>query len=225
MKIRFGRFTLDVDARQLSRGDTPLHLSPKAFDLLTMLVEQRPAVVEKAALRQRLWPDVHVVDAALTNLIAEVRAALKEGTAETTFLRTVHGIGYAFASEEIAQSGGAEPSPTPFWLVWNDRPIVLMPGEHVVGRDAACDVWVDADGVSRRHARLRVRADAPDRVVTIEDLGSTNGTYVRGRKVTSETRLENGDRIGMGRATLVFRAWKPADGPTKRVKAPGRTPR
>jgi len=252
VRVRFGAFTLDVEVRQLTRAGEPLHLSPKAFDVLTMLVEQRPAVVAKSALRQRLWPDVHVVDATLTNLVAEIRGVLREGTADSTFVRTVHGVGYAFAGEAITQrragdigtrSRGEESStrsrgpesgtrsrrdeveqtrPTPFWLVWKDRPIVLAPGDNIVGRDAACGVWVDADAVSRRHARIRVPADGDERGVTIEDLSSTNGTYVQGRRVTGEIRLENGDRIRMGHATLVFRERKAADAPTKRVKAPGR---
>jgi DNA-binding winged helix-turn-helix (wHTH) protein len=225
VRVRFGAFTLDVEVRQLTRAGEPLHLSPKAFDVLTILVEQRPAVVEKAALRQRLWPDVHVVDAALTNLIAEIRGVLREGTADSTFVRTVHGVGYAFAgeaSDELYERAPETPRATPFWVVWKDRPIVLAPGDHIVGRDAACGVWVDADGVSRRHARIRVPADGEARGATIEDLSSTNGTYVKGRCVTGETPLENGDRIRMGHATLVFRAWKAADAPTKRVKGPRR---
>lgn len=225
MKVRFSGFTLDIDARQLTRAGQPLHLSPKAFDLLTMLVEQRPAVVEKPALRQRLWPNVYVVDAALTNLIAEIRGVLREGSVESPFVRTVHGVGYAFAGDardEPIERAPETPRATPFWLVWQDRPVVLASGDHIVGRDAACGVWVDADGVSRRHARIRVRANADEREVTIEDLSSTNGTYVQGRRVTGETPLENGDRIRMGHATLVFRAQEAADAPTKRVKGPGR---
>ena len=221
MRVRFGTFILDVNVRQLTRAGVPLHLSPKAFDLLTVLVERRPAVVDKAVLRRRLWPDVTVVDAALTNLVVEIRAVLREGSAESSLVRTVHGTGYAFAGEASDDSPGRAPETpraTPFWLVWDDRPIVLAPGAQVVGRDPACEIWVDADGVSRRHARVRVVADGDPRGVTIEDLGSTNGTYVQRRRVTGETRLENGDRIGMGDATLVFRARGAADAPTKRVK-------
>ena len=55
MKIQFGDITFDAEARRLTRGDQGLHLSPKAFDLLALLIARRPAVVEKAALRQHLW--------------------------------------------------------------------------------------------------------------------------------------------------------------------------
>ena len=231
MTVRFGPYLLDVAARRLTRDGQPMHLSPKAFDLLTLLVEQRPAVIGKAAIRQRLWPDVHVVDAALTNLVAEIRGVLREGAGEQPFLRTVHGVGYAFGAEAITQNRGEDRGEatasrggesdnrrtTPFWLVWRDRPIVLGAGEQVMGRDAACGVWVDAEGVSRRHARIRVPSDAESRGVTIEDLGSTNGTYVQNRRIAGETKLENGDRIQMGHAKLVFRA-AVADRPTRRVK-------
>jgi DNA-binding response OmpR family regulator len=49
--IRFGPFTLDLDTRQLTRGRREIHLSKKAFDLLTMLAIDRPKVLSKAALQ------------------------------------------------------------------------------------------------------------------------------------------------------------------------------
>jgi len=229
LRVRFGAYVLDTDVRQLTSEGAPLHLSPKAFDLLTLLVEQRPAVVDKASIRERLWPGVHVVDATLSNLVVEIRNALKDRPSSPAFVRTVHGVGYAFAGEAVAvddeRPGGparaADPSrPTPFWVVWKDRPIVLTSGDNVMGRDAACAVWLDADGVSRRHACIRVPVDDAESGVTIEDLSSTNGTFVGGRRVTAARPLAHGDRIRMGRATIVFRAWKAEDAPTKRVAPP-----
>lgn len=228
MRVRFEAFTLDTHARQLIRAGAELHLSPKAFDLLSVLVERRPAVLDKAALRQRLWPGVHVVDASLSNLVAEIRSVLTDRKSAPALVRTVHGVGYAFSGEAVdeeaertVKSGRA----APFWVVWKHRAIVLSRGENVIGRDAACAVWVDAGGVSRRHACIRVPADGVvERGVTIEDLNSTNGTYVQGRRVTQVARLENGDRIRIGRATLVLRAWKDADAPTKRVRPPKASP-
>jgi DNA-binding winged helix-turn-helix (wHTH) protein len=214
MKVRFGAFTIDTGARQLTRGRAPVHLSPKAFDLLALLVERRPEAVDKAAIRDRLWPAVHVVDTTLSNLVVEIRAALNDRAGVSACVRTVHGVGYAFAAEAVdaaAPSAGDSPKTTPFWLVWNERPIVLPPGEAIVGRDASCEVWIDASGVSRRHARLRVPQADVDEAVTIEDLGSTNGTLVRGRRIGRAQALDNGDRIRLGDATLVFRAAGPLD--------------
>jgi DNA-binding winged helix-turn-helix (wHTH) protein len=218
MKVAFGRYTLDTDARQLVRDGVDVHLSTKAFDLLALLVERRPAVVDKATLRQRLWPGVHVVDASLSNLVAEIRNALDDG-AKATFVRTAHGVGYAFSGAVPDPAGSVDSAKAvPFWVVWKDRAIALAPGTNVIGREAACAVWIDATEVSRRHASICIPADGADGNATIEDLGSTNGTYLQGRRLKAPRRLENGDRIRIGSATLVFRSQQGEDAPTKRVR-------
>lgn len=220
MRVRFRDVLLDTHTRQITRGEAEVHLSPKAFDLLVLLVERRPAVVQKAELRERLWPGVHVVDAGLTNLIAEIRAAVDEPGAPP-LVRTVHRVGYAFSGEAVdADPGGVADSPASarFWVVWKDRAIVLAGGEHVIGRDAASAVWIDDESVSRRHARIRVPAAGTDDRTTIEDLNSTNGTYVQGRRVSAAATLENGDRIRVGTVTLVFRTRNEAEAPTRRVR-------
>jgi DNA-binding winged helix-turn-helix (wHTH) protein len=219
VRVRFEPFELDVRARQLTRHDEPLHLSPKAFDLLTMLVERRPAVVDKASLRERLWPGTHVVDASLANLVVEIRDVLSDAS----LVRTAHGVGYAFAGEAVDVEGArpaAARRPAPLWVVWKQQALALSPGENIVGRDPACAVWIDADGVSRRHAIIRVVADEAMLRVTIEDLSSTNGTYVQDRRITGPKGLESGHRIRIGRATLIFRASKDANSPTRRVRPP-----
>ena len=65
-------------------------------------------------------------------------------------------------------------------VVLNSIPSKFAEGENVIGRDPRSSVWVDASGVSRRHARILVSGDA----VTLEDLGSKNGTFVGARAVT-----------------------------------------
>ena len=62
MRVRFGAFTLDLDTRQLLTGDQVVHLAPKAFDLLTALVLDRPKVLSKKVLLERLWPDTFVYE-------------------------------------------------------------------------------------------------------------------------------------------------------------------
>ena len=71
MQWRFGEFTLDLDARRLQCDGREVHLSPKAFDLLTHLLSKRPNVIAKPDLIEHLWPDTIVVEANLANLIAE----------------------------------------------------------------------------------------------------------------------------------------------------------
>ena len=56
MRVAFGRFTFDSDTRELLAGGSRVHLSPKAFDLLRLLLERRPAVLSKSELHERIWP-------------------------------------------------------------------------------------------------------------------------------------------------------------------------
>ena len=62
MRTCFGPFLLDREARQLWRGKEEIRLSPKAFDLLTSLLQARPNVIAKETLQKLLWPDTFVVD-------------------------------------------------------------------------------------------------------------------------------------------------------------------
>ena len=81
MKIRFGQFTLDLDTRQLARGKREIHLASKAYELLATLLLDRPKVLSKAVLQERLWPRTFVAEANLSNLVAEIREALVTGPA------------------------------------------------------------------------------------------------------------------------------------------------
>jgi diguanylate cyclase (GGDEF)-like protein len=72
-------------------------------------------------------------------------------------------------------------------------------GEMVIGRSSEAMIWVDDEGVSRRHAKLVASEDT----VTLIDLASRNGTYCNGAAVTEQV-LQNGDKIQIGRET-VFR--------------------
>ena len=219
MKHRFADFTLDLGSRRLSRGQQDVHLSRKAFDLLAMLIDHRPSVVEKDELRARLWGATTVVDANLGNLAAEIRAALSDDAQNPRFLRTVHGVGYAFCGTVAAEAkapGSADGSK--LWLVWQGRAIVLTNETNLIGRDPECAIWIDAPGVSRRHARIRV-SDVDGRPnAVLEDLDSTNGTFVDGVRLTEPVQLKDGDAVGIGEATLTFRAWADEGPPTKRVK-------
>ena len=93
------------------------------------------------------------------------------------------------------------------WLdVAGDR-YPLMGALTVVGRDDNADIVLDDPGISRRHTELRVTHDGPHLVTAIRDLGSTNGTFVNGERITSR-HLNDGDRVTIGRTTVVFRAGK-----------------
>ena len=78
---RFGTFELDSQRRQLRRGEQDLHLTPKAFDLLSLLIDAAPRVVPKSELHQRLWPSGVVTDATLVGLVKEIRRVLEGASA------------------------------------------------------------------------------------------------------------------------------------------------
>ena len=84
-------------------------------------------------------------------------------------------------------------------LVIDGREQRLTEGEHVLGRDEGVAIRIDARGVSRRHARIVVRAGRS----TLEDLDSKNGTFCGDERVTSTRPLKDGDVIGLGRRVKV----------------------
>jgi DNA-binding winged helix-turn-helix (wHTH) protein len=220
VKVRFAEFTLDSGARLLlGPRRNEIRLSPKAFDLLCLLVERRPAVVGKGELHAHIWPATFVVEANLNVLIAEIRRALGDDARQWRFIRTAHGVGYAFAAETVELEPGAGPASAAgsarFWLLWNERALVLHDGENIVGRDPQCDVWLDASGVSRRHARIHVTIGSD--AVLLEDLGSKNGTLVRDEPIAGPTRLADGDVIQIGSVELRLRVWSEKGAETERI--------
>ena len=213
MRLSFGDFVLDTDARELRRGSEPLHLSTKAFQLLEVLAANRPSAVSKADLQERLWPDTFVVEKNLVNLISEIRDALGDNPSEPQFIRTVHRFGYAFRdSLEKPYARAAR-----FRFVWFEGHAALNEGEHVIGRDPDLDLFLDSPSVSRRHAMLRIRGT----YVTVEDLGSKNGTFLRDRRIECPTRIDDGDVIRVGSVDVTVHAIR-ASGSTETMSSRGR---
>jgi FHA domain len=187
-----------------------VHLTPKAFDLLATLVAERPKVLAKAALHERLWPGTFVADANLSNLVAEVRDALGDRARTPEYIRTSHGFGYAFCGTVAAPAAlEARPPALTCWLECNGRRIQLLPGENVIGRDPGLPITLDASTVSRRHARIVVSADGSQ----LEDFGSKNGTFRSGERLTAPVRLADGDVLHIGSLLVTFHA-RPIEAPT-----------
>jgi len=205
---RFGDFVLDCDTRQLLRAGGEVHLSPKAFELLRVLLAGRPRAVSKAELLESLWPSTFVEETNLAGLAAEVRRALEDSATEPRFLRTVYRFGYRFVGDAVESGTPALPlrsGPRPR-LIFENRQAVLTDGVNVIGRAPDATIQCEAAGVSRHHARILVS----DGEATLEDLGSKNGTYLQRQRITS-ARLSDGDAIQLGKATLIFRVGPPAD--------------
>jgi DNA-binding winged helix-turn-helix (wHTH) protein len=203
MIVCFGDLTFDSGSRQLSRGGREVHLSLKAFDLLKVLLERRPEAISKADLHAHLWPDTFVSETNLPSLVKEIRTAIGDAAHESRFVRTVHGFGYAFCGHACEASGpSATQPPAAFALIWEGRRIPLSEGENIVGRDDDAAVSFDSPTLSRRHCCIRIVGSE----VTVEDLGSKNGTYVRDARLHSAAALVNGDRIRVGSFVLTLRA-------------------
>lgn len=204
MRIRFGDSTFDSETRELLRGSKPVHVSPKAFRLLELLIEQRPRALSKAELQERIWPDTFVSEANLASLATEIRAAIGEQGRSAGFLRTVYGFGYAFSGEAAAVERPAfAPPPRRHCLQDDRREISLVEGENIVGRDLDAVVRIDDPTVSRHHARILVSGAA----VTVEDLRSKNGSFLNGKRLRGSRKLESGNTVKFGSVLMTFRAY------------------
>lgn len=211
MPLRFDRFLVDDASRRVLRDGADIHLTPKAFDLLLLLMERRPAAVAKSAIMEALWPGTFVLEANVANLVAEIRTVLDDDASRPRFVRTVPRFGYAFAGEiEAVADGRGTPAPSghrpadathatsvappAVALVGELGRLPLPPGTTILGREGLAALLLNSPLVSRRHARIDVNGSA----VFLEDLGSKNGCTVDGQRVTGRVALVAGARIGIG---------------------------
>jgi WD40 repeat protein/DNA-binding winged helix-turn-helix (wHTH) protein len=108
MSFWFGDFELDQERRQLLRAGEPVPLEPKAYELLSLLLERRPKALSRAQIRDVVWPGTSVSESALAVAVNGIRHALGDDARQPRFIRTVHGFGYAFCGEaQTAGDGGA----------------------------------------------------------------------------------------------------------------------
>jgi len=200
VRLRFGQCVFDAGSRELLRAGVSCDISPKAFQFLALLLEARPKALTKQEIHDRLWPDAFVSDSSLPRLAAEVRVAIGDEAKNSRLLRTVHRFGYAFCGA-VSLVPDETPLPSSYRVVWGERQIPLLPGENILGRAPEARVQLDHGRVSRQHARIVVGEGK----AVLEDLGSKNGTFVRGEPVTRPEELGDGDEICIGNFVLVFR--------------------
>ena len=203
--VRFGEFTLDTDTRQVVGREGELHLSPKAFELLKILVENRPRALSKNELQERVWPSTFVSEVNLASLIAEIREALGDDARQPRFIRTAHRFGYAFCGVTVDAPAIEAAGAVFCWLVKDRRRLPLRAGENILGREPEDGINLDSPTVSRRHARITISPTG----ATLEDLDSKNGTFLEGKRVSSPAPLTNGDTIRAGAVVLRFRMSSP----------------
>ena len=95
----FGPFRIDPLKRRLLRGEEIIRLTPKAFDLLLVLVEESGRTVEKDELLEKVWPGTVVEENNLNQNITALRKSLGDSRQESQYIATIPGIGYRFVAE------------------------------------------------------------------------------------------------------------------------------
>ena len=213
MRVRFGECVLDSETRELLVGGETVHLTPKAFDLLAILIENRPRVLSKKEIHEKLWPGTFVSDGTLTSHLAEVRSTIGDDEHEKHWIRTVHRFGYAFSGVAETETAGRKRtsrSAFAYRLYWRSREFALEQGESVLGRDPQVSILLDHPSVSRRHARIVISGER----ALIEDLRSKNGTFVCGKRIEAISSIADGDEIQLGSVPLTFRVF-PLSGSTE----------
>lgn len=175
--FRFGEFTFDCASRQLWQQGVERHLSPKAQQLLQMLIAARPRALSRKELYDALWPATFVCETNLACLINEVRKTLGDDARDAQYIRTVHGFGYSFCGE-VSTWGTTDPEVA--GLIVDGRHHVLHQGENAIGRSTELQIVINNKTVSRHHAVITVTGTT----FTLHDLGSTNGTFVDEQRIT-----------------------------------------
>ena len=225
------RRAMDDRAATIGHGRTfvpnlfSIELAPTDFERLTgfsdMLTDELVASAQEHAESQRYQPGgpIQVTFLSKEDLetgVFRVRPSTAKGAAPAAPAVKRAGGPPAFGPEaaEPVPAAHHEPvTPTHLRNHQAQRPWLDVDGDYypllaaitVLGRDNSADVILDDPGISRQHTEIRVTSDGPHLVANIRDLGSTNGTFVNGERITSQ-RLADGDRVNVGRTTLIFRA-------------------
>jgi DNA-binding winged helix-turn-helix (wHTH) protein len=195
-RVLIGAFAFDAERRQLLGEGGAVALSSKEFELLSLLVSKRPSAVSKHEIQDALWPRTVVTETSLTTLVRELRTKLGQEGREVP-IRTVHGFGYA-----LEDDGAVPASPPAPRLLRGTAEIRLDSPELILGREPGLPGTIDDASVSRRHARWGWDGTR----VVLADLGSKNGTFVKGVRVSEPVALEDGDEVRLGLVSFVYRA-------------------
>jgi DNA-binding winged helix-turn-helix (wHTH) protein len=196
VRYKFGPYSLDTRTGELRRDNARIQLRPKVFELLVVLVKNGGRLVPKSELLDELWSDVHVEQGSLTRAIAYLRSALDDSPEQPRYVATIARRGYRFIAEVQRELR----HPSPFCLVAESDRYPLMEGENVVGRADDCKVSVKLASVSRYHAVITIHG----REATLRDLGSKNGTFLRGRRVDGAVNLIDGNQLRLGSVPMTF---------------------
>jgi DNA-binding winged helix-turn-helix (wHTH) protein len=195
--FQIGEWTVDPELGRISRSERVVQLRPRAMDVLLCLAELQGRLASKQHLIDSVWQQEFVSDNALTQVIAELRTELGDDAEHPSYIETIPRRGYRLIAP-MTSPDAAQPAPpagTPlFRLEGDEGEIPLGVGENLIGRAPDAAIRIDNSEVSRRHALIVVKGTT----ATLEDLGSKNGTYLRGKRIEEPAKLANADEIRIG---------------------------
>jgi len=195
----FGPFQLDTRAGELRRSAERVPITPKVFQLLLFLVQNAGRLIPKREILDKVWDNTNVEEGSVTRAVTRLRFALNDKPSRPEYLRTEPRRGYRFVAA-VAEDP-ADRTASSFEIVGAGSRYLLIEGDNVVGRADDCDVSLKLASISRRHAVITVDGTQ----VTLRDLRSKNGTFVRGRRIDGPAALHDGDEIRLGSVALSFR--------------------
>jgi DNA-binding winged helix-turn-helix (wHTH) protein len=220
--FRLGEWLVQPSLNRLVLGQECVQIRPRLMDVLSFLADHHGEVVSKDEIIPAVWTRQYLAESVLSRSVAELRRILGDDARRPQFIETITKRGYrliasveligAPASTVVAPERSEAPrkssplSTHTCGLCWGEQEIPLEEGENVIGRTGDAVVRISSTRVSRRHARIVVTGGR----AVLEDLGSKNGTYLRGRKVHRPVELSDGDEICFGRDVVVFRFCYPA---------------
>jgi TolB-like protein len=179
---KFGEFRIEVGKRLLLRGGAPVALTPKAFDTLLHLIQNRQRVVEKDELMQAIWPDTSVEENNLNQNISTLRRVLGEARGENRYIATTPGKGYRF----IADVEGEGALSVPVQAAPERVTLAVLPFENL-SSDPEREYL--ADGLTEETIAALGQIDP-------EHLGVIGRTSVMIYKKTTKTLGEIGSELG-----------------------------
>jgi DNA-binding winged helix-turn-helix (wHTH) protein len=203
--FRVGDWLVEPDLDRISSGVELVVLRPRVTELLVCLARCGDRLASTRHLIDSVWGTEFVTVNALTQLVAELRRALGDDPAKPRYVETIPRRGYRLIAPTTMTELGQQPEIEGELIVElvddEGTEWLLEPGETVIGRSPDAAVRIDRSEISRRHARIAIEG----RTVTLEDLGSKNGTCLRGRRLDGVVELENSDEIQLGADLARFR--------------------
>jgi DNA-binding winged helix-turn-helix (wHTH) protein/tetratricopeptide (TPR) repeat protein len=180
----FGAFRLIPAERQLLRDDQSITLPPKAFQALSILVQNHGHAVTKKQLIETLWPDSFVEESNLNHYISQVRKALTDGVDGQRYIETVPKLGYRFTGH-VRESHGQTES----LLIHRQTRTRVVVKEEQFERSATKTALVDSDQRSSSQRRRRIAEACVALIVILATILIARGFYLRRAASTERAAL------------------------------------